>query len=461
MEFSLSEIISLLIRRLKFITICVLLGLLICFINYYYLTNPTYMTHLQMYVNPNETPTSADINELYYAQKVVTTYINFLQTKRFYQMVAADCGLKYTSDQLKNMTTIEDVDGTEIFQITITGNDPKDCFIIAQSIQKVVPELIKSIKNTAVISVVDPAVLPAYPSGPNIMLMTVLGGFVGLLLSVLGIFLWEILDVNVKSQEDLRKKYDIPILGAIPDFKMYRKYRLRIIHSIPILKKYLRTRASKNNINKGISFLVNESYNTLRTSLRFTLRKDVCKKIIISSPSPQDGKSTTSANLAVTLAHSGAKVMLIDCDLRKGSIHQILKLKGSPGLSEALSGMINEKDAIQTTSYENLEVITMGAIPPNPNDLLGSIQMEELIKKIEKLYDYIIIDTSPVNIVSDALSLVKLSDGVIIVVREGVTSHHNIENSISKYNLSQANIIGFVLNGVSMKQSRSMKTKYY
>lgn len=461
MEFSLSEIISLLVKRMKFIVICILAGSLILYVNTRYLTSPIYTTSVQMYVNSNDVTSAADLNELNYAQKIVSTYINFLQTKKFYQMVADECGLNYTPKQLKQMTEIQSVNNTEIFELSVTAKEQKDSYQIAKTMQNVVPRLIRSIKSNSEISVVDPAVLPAAPADAHTLLKTVAGAILGFVAAAIMVFLWEIIDVNVKNQEDLKKKYNIPILGSIPDFRLYRKNLGRLLHSLPLIKKYVKIHVQRSSIDKSANFFVNEAYNALRTNLRFILRKDTCKKLIISSPSPKEGKSTTSANLAITLAHSGAKVILLDCDLRKGTLHNLFQLKSSPGISDVLSGMFSEKDVIQTTDYENLEVLSMGALPPNPNELLSSTQMEELIKKLEKSYDYIIIDSSPVNIVSDILGLVKMADGVVLVVREGITSHNSIENVISKYKLSQANILGFVLNGVYMKQSKKLKSKYY
>jgi capsular exopolysaccharide synthesis family protein len=414
-----------------------------------------------MYVNSNDVSSTADLNELNYAQKIVSTYINFLQTKKFYQMVADECGLNYTPKQLKKMTEIQAVNNTEIFELSVTAEEQQDSYQIAKTMQNVVPRLIKSIKHNSEISVVDPAVYPTSPVDSQTLLNTIVGAIIGFIGAAIFVLLWEIVDVNVKNQEDLKKRYSIPLLGAIPDFRLNHKNLGRLLHSLPLIKKYVKFHVQRGSIDKGANFFVNEAYNALRTNLRFTLRKDTCKKLIISSPSPQEGKSTTSANLAITLAHSGAKVMLMDCDLRKGTLHNLFQLKSSPGISDILSGMFLEKDVIQTTDYENLEVLSMGALPPNPNELLNSIQMEDLIKKLEKNYDYIIIDSSPVNIVSDVLGLVKMADGVVLVVREGITSHNSIENVISKYKLSQANILGFVLNGVYMKQSKKLKSKYY
>ncbi|MDF2544872.1 MAG: hypothetical protein K0S47_4590 [Herbinix sp.] len=128
---------------------------------------------------------------------------------------------------------------------------------------------------------------------------------------------------------------------------------------------------------------------------------------------------------------------------------------------ELLIGLAKEKDVIQNTIYHNLQVITMGKTPPNPAELLTGSQMEELLKVLEKNYDFIIIDSPPVNVVSDALSLTKLVDGVIIVARENITSHPNIAGAISRLEFVDAKIIGFVFNGVSIKKGNKSKSQYY
>jgi capsular exopolysaccharide synthesis family protein len=461
MEFSLMEIITLLMKRFVLIIACTIAGLGISFAVNRYIVHPTYTASVQMYVNTKDTISPANINELNYAQKVVTTYINFLQTNVFYRQVIEECNLNYSADQLKGMTTIQSVNNTEIFRISVTSLYPKDSYKLVETMQKIAPELIKSIKNTAEISVVDPVVLPRTASGPNIKLNSIVGGIVGLLLSVLFTFLWEVIDVNVKDQEDLLKKYQLPILGAIPNYEIHRRKKIDIRNRIPGIRKSKQYKKLEISQNNNAKFIVTEAYNALRTNLRFILRNDGCKKLLISSPIPEDGKSTTSLNVAILTAQTGARVLLMDCDLRKGRLHSFFNIKSAPGISDILSGMSSEKDIIQNTAYEKLQVLTMGAIPPNPTDLIGSVQMEELLKRLEKNYDYIIIDSPPVNVVSDALSLGKMVDGVMIVVREKVTSHPNIQSAIGKYKFADAKVLGFVINGVTLNQGKNSKSKYY
>lgn len=460
MEFTIQDMIALFIKRFVFIAVCTLASLVVFYTSNRFIMKPSYTASIQMYVDPNESTSSGDLTALNYAQKVVTTYIKFLQTKVFYRQVIVESGLNYSIEDLKDMTTIQSVDNTEIFQISVTAYDPMHSFQLVEAMQKIAPELIKGIKDSAKISVVDPVIFPTTASSPNILLNTILGGILGFFLSILVSFLWEILDVKVKNQDDLLKKYQIPILGSIPDFEFHTRNKFsNIKKSLKFLKK--ESEKVENPLPMDSEFFIIEAYKTLRINLRFTLPSEACKKIIISSPVPEDGKSTTSTNLGITIAQTGARVLLIDCDLRKGRLHSFFHIKNRPGVSDVLSGMTSLKNVVQKTKYNNLFVMSLGSLAPNPTELLAGVQMEELIKSLEQEYDYIIIDTPPVNVVSDSLSLVKLVNGVVIVVRERSTSHPNIVSAIDKFRFAEATILGFVINGVAINQGNKSKSHYY
>lgn len=462
MEFSLKEILQILIKRFVLITICTFAGACIFFGISKYVIKPSYQSFVKMYVSASqsEVTSSADLNELNYAQKVVTTYISFLQTNVFYNEVLNDCKLNYTKEQIMSMTTIESVNDTEIFKINITSTNPNDAYKIIQSMQNIAPILISSIKPDAVISVVDPGFLPKKPYSPNVMKNTLTGGLFGFVLSVMLSLLIEILDIKVKSSEDVEKKYQVPILGEIPDFDSNKTIRIKMLQRL--FDKDKKLLKSETILNKNSQFMITEAYKMCRSNLNFTLRFDGCKKIAVTSATPQEGKSTTVANIGISIAQTGAKVLLMDCDLRKGTLHRLFNIKMRPGVSDALSGLNDAQSVICKTAYENLFVIPIGTVPPNPSELLSSVQMEELLMKLNNQYDYIIIDTPPVKVVSDALNLVKMVDGLLLVVRESTTTHPNISAVLTKLGFLKANVLGFVLNGMSMNSKEKSKyQKYY
>ncbi len=218
--------------------------------------------------------------------------------------------------------------------------------------------------------------------------------------------------------------------------------------------------ADKENIlQSGMRFDIIEAYKAARTNIIYSLVEDGSKIICVTSSSPEEGKSTSCINLAVTFAQTGAKVLLIDGDLRKPRIHWYLKLHSKPGLTNVLGGFSLVTDAIQTTSYENLHVLTCGHIPPNPTELLASSNMGTLLNMLKASYDYIFVDTPPINTVTDAAVLSKLVSGTILVVRQGITTLDDVGASLKKLKLVNAKILGFLLNDVSQK-SKYYKHKY-
>ncbi len=459
MDFSLKGIVSLLLKRSIIIVLCTLLGMGLFYGINKSVSQPVYTASAKLYVYTKMTSQSADISELYYAQKAVNTYINILRTNVFYNQVIEKAGVSFTPGALNACTTIKVVDNTEIFEISVTTGSAYDSYKLAAAMQDVAPSYIKNIKSTAEISIVDPVVFNSIPVVPNLLNFALLGAFLGCFLSVGIVLLAEFMDSSVKTEDELAKHYQLPILGAIPNYHTAMKGKRNMLTQF--IPNYGKSSDSneENLISEDSKFMIIEAYKALRTNLRYILRNDGCKKIIVNSPLPEDGKSTTCTNLGITIVQTGARVLLMDCDLRKGRLHHYFNLKNTPGVTDVLSGVINEKDALQATEYENLYIMSMGSLPPNPTELLGSTQMEELVKRLEKNFDYIIFDTPPVNVVSDVLSLINLVDGIVIVVRESKTTYPNLTKAITKYEFIDQKILGVVFNATTQYQGK--KSKYY
>lgn len=217
-----------------------------------------------------------------------------------------------------------------------------------------------------------------------------------------------------------------------------------------------KTETQKNpsiiNITNTSNFRLVESYKALRTNIMFSLpiKEDVrSRKILFTSAGPGEGKTTTTVNLAVTLSETETKVLLIDADMRKPTVHKYFNIESRVGLSNLLSGMNTKKECIQQIEgMPNLSVITSGILPPNPSELLGSSAMINMLSEFESEYDYIIIDTPPVNVVADALAIVKKVDGVAFVVSQGKSTYPDVSRAIETLRFANANIIGAVMNRV-------------
>ena len=202
-----------------------------------------------------------------------------------------------------------------------------------------------------------------------------------------------------------------------------------------------------------------EAYRSLRTSIKFSSVDKPRKTIVVTSSIPGEGKSTISGNLAITLSQSGARVLLIDCDLRKPSIHKKFRVVNDLGLTDILVDKCSLKDVIKKID-EYLFMITAGTIPPNPSEIVGSNSMEDLIKELSLSFDYIVMDTPPVIPVTDPLLLAAKSDATIIVVRARKTKEKIIRQAYDELIKVNSNIIGSILNDSETKTNNSYYEYY-
>ena len=221
--------------------------------------------------------------------------------------------------------------------------------------------------------------------------------------------------------------------------------------------------ASKKTLHKNLTFTATEQYKLLRTNLTFTIPDNIkCPIIGVTSSMRGEGKSTTAINLAYVLAESGKKVLLIDGDLRIPSVAKKMGIKSSPGLTDLLMGFESQQmSSFKTGILENWYVIPSGDLPPNPSELLGSRRMESILRIMSEKFDYIIVDLPPVNIVSDALAISNLITGMVIVIREDYTEKKELEACFRLLKLSNANILGCVLNEAENSGGTRGKYKRY
>lgn len=223
-------------------------------------------------------------------------------------------------------------------------------------------------------------------------------------------------------------------------------------------------------LGKYSSFAAVEAYKAARTNLLFTRKGTGCQKIAVTSSFEAEGKSVNCINMAITLAQNGLRVLIIDCDMRRPVVNKTFGFPESDGLSELLASLVGletlftEKSPIHPTWQDNLSVLSAGHTPPNPAELLASPLFERLLAELEPHFDYILIDTPPINVVTDALVLTQLVDGFVLVIRAGNTPMEGLRGSVSRLEQVGASIIGFLLNDVEAKssyQKYNYKSKRY
>lgn len=216
---------------------------------------------------------------------------------------------------------------------------------------------------------------------------------------------------------------------------------------------------SQESRNK-VPFSVVEAYKNLRIHLLSIMEKSDSKVVAVSSANASEGKSTTTINLAITLSQLNKKVILIDADSRRATIHQKLKLENGKGCLDIINGDIELKDAI--ISYNQyLDIITAGSVFNNPTELYCSNSFERMITELRNMYDYVIFDTPPVNLVSDALVISQKCDGLVFVVRTGITTYDTFKNALISTNQLGINVLGAIMNGVGAETNKYLKYGFY
>lgn len=226
-------------------------------------------------------------------------------------------------------------------------------------------------------------------------------------------------------------------------------------------KKANKPDVRRETISDKSKFAIVESYKAARTNIMFSLSADDDKIFAITSYSKGEGKSTVSANLAISFSKMEKKVLLVDCDLRRPNIHNIFKIENTVGLSNIIGKMTDFEETIHRDVLTNLDIITSGTIPPNPSEILCSARFVNLVKKLYEEYDYIIFDTPPVGVVSDALLLKDLVAGFVVVIRERSTTHGDIQNLLESAKLADSKLLGFIKVGCISSKRRSKRGYYY
>lgn len=214
-----------------------------------------------------------------------------------------------------------------------------------------------------------------------------------------------------------------------------------------------------SQVSKKVPFAVSEAYKNIRTNLISQLNKQNSKIAVISSPNASEGKSTTSINVAISLSQINKKVLLIDADLHRPSIHNKIKSKNDDGLLNVLNGVSVFSEAV-THYNSNLDVLKTGPIPQNASEIFSVGSFDELLEEAKEKYDYIILDTPPVNLLSDTLVIAQKCGGIVFVIRSGVTTYDAFKRAVTSAKQLDINILGVILNGTDLSKNGYRK-KYY
>lgn len=444
-ELDIKQIFILLKHHIwKIIIISILLGIFGYMISSYVLTEK-YESSAIMYISSNKN--SSVYEELTYSEynlniKLVNSYSELCKTNRILSKVLEETDLDISLKALSNMISVNSLNDTEIIQIVVKNTDPEVATIVANAVAEVFTREIPDIIKMDNVQIIDYATMPNKPVEPNIMRNTLIAIFCGMFLSVLVIFVIEYLDVSIKERKQLEEILDMPVFGVIP--------RANFNDSI--------NKSKKNGVS---SFVIKEAFVRLASNIGF-LNVDNTKSICIAVTSSikGEGKSTIVSNLAIALAQSNKKVLLLDADMRRPIVHKLFRLTNRSGLSSALSSDEPWKKYVLTTQFEKLDVIVAGMQPPNPTMLLSTHKMMQMVEETKELYDYILIDTPPILMVPDVLGLCSNVDHILLVARYKRTTISDINRVKEDFAQIKAPLTGAILNDYASESGNDSYANY-
>jgi capsular exopolysaccharide synthesis family protein len=411
------------------------------------LATPQYESRARVFVSsPGDTGNTEDryVSTLF-VQARVKSYSNMATSRDLMQRVILRMGLKMGPTELASRVTSSVEDGTVLIDIVVDDPGSDQAQRIAQTVTEELADFIDRLetprgesRSLVKATVVDSASAPGNPVFPKTRVNMAIAALLGLVVGLGVALLREILDTTVKTREDVEKVVDAPVMvifGYDPD----------------VPKRPLLTTLDSHAPRV-------EAFRMLRTNLQYLDLDNEPHSLLITSAMAGEGKTSTSVNLAIAVAQTGKRVVLVDGDLRRPGVASMLNLEGSVGLTTALVGRSTLEESIQVHSASSIHVLTSGPIPPNPTEILQARATRDLLARLESLYDLVIIDAPPLLPVADAAVLARETSGVIMVVRHGKTGRDHLQQAAARLTAVGGRLFGVVLN---MAPRRMMKDKDY
>ncbi len=485
-----------------FILVTVLAGVIVFLVSSN--MTPVYQASATMLVNQAPSTSSSEYVSILTSQRLVQTYAQMIVKQPVLNGVIDTLHLNISPGRLKRMVSVMPIEDTQLIEIKVEHTNPRTAADIANAIvvvfskqneeyqtsryadlkenlSKQLDDLGKAIEkdslamqslsdskedqaersrletslaqnrqlyatllktfeqvrlseteSTSNVVFAEAASLPVVPIKPKIMQNTLLASIIGLFLAVGIVLLLEAMDDTVKGPIDVEKNLRLPILG--------------IIMRMPRMDGMITASEPRSPIS--------EAFRSLRTNIQFASVDTPIRKMLVTSATPRDGKTTVVTNLAMVLAQGGKRVTLVDADLRKPKVHQVMKLSNNKGLTSLFVHPEIDVQSVLQNLTKGLAVVTSGSLPPNPAELLGSGKMDKIINKLLVKSEIVLLDTPPVFAVTDAAVLSRYVDGVLLVVKPGFTKIAVARHTVEQLRRVGANILGVVLNDVEVRSSR-------
>ncbi|MFQ6484502.1 polysaccharide biosynthesis tyrosine autokinase [Brachybacterium epidermidis] len=398
------------------------------------LQTPTYQAKNRMFVQTQAGGSVTELNSgVTFARQQITSYADLATTPLVLEPVIEELGLDSSPQGLASQISTSVPPETLILEITASSEDPGQAAEIAnataESLRQTVSELETDGDTSSVeLTVIAPAITPSSPASPSLPRNLAVGLVLALMAGVATAIIRDLLDNRVRRPEDIEKTFERPVIAKIPSS--------RDTKHLPLIAA------------RHPQSLQAEAYRDLRTNLQFMGLAEGQRGVLITSSLPGEGKSSSAINLAHVIAQSGARVLLIDADLRRPSIHQYLSLEGNAGLTTVLIGEAELDELVQPLETEGLDVLTSGPIPPNPSEMVGSEKMEQLLATAMAQYDFVVVDAPPLLAVTDAVVLSHHVGGALVVARSEAVKKQQLAQALQKLESAGGRTLGVILNRV-------------
>lgn len=403
---------------------------------YSFTQTPQYRTSTQLYVSVrSEGAATGDLVQgTTFARQIVASYVEVVPTALVLEPVIDELGLDMSVGELAGKVSAEAPLNTVNLTITVTDTDPERAADIADATAASLTNAVQTTlerpateggASPVQLTTVQPAVVPTVPVSPNTTLNIVLGLLLGLAAGIGVAVLRSVLDTRVRTLHDVEQLSSAPLLGGIA-FDPDAPKRPLIVHADP--------RSPRS-----------ESFRALRTNLQFLNVEDGPRIFVVTSSGPGEGKSTTTTNLAIALAETGARVALVDGDLRKPRVADYMGIEGGVGLTNVLIGRVELADALQKWGRGQLFVLPSGPVPPNPAEMLGSSAMDGVLAALGEHFDYVLIDAPPLLLVTDAAVLAKKSRGAIMVAASGRVKKQDVLGALRTLETAGGQLLGLIV----------------
>lgn len=409
-------------------------------------STPLYQASAQMFVSMASDGSDSAYTGALFAQQRVKSYTAIVDSPGVLEPVIDSLELRTTPSLLAGRVTATAPPNTVLINVSVTDADPEQAALIANAVSDSFAKEITRLETPAgggsapvKPSVTKPAVAPLAPVSPRTNLNLALGALLGLLLGVGIAVLRHVLDTSVTSTEELTEAAGATLLGTVG---------------------YDSQAKSRPLVALDHTSVRSEAFRSIRTNLQYVNVDNPPRTVVMTSALPGEGKSTTTANLAITLAQAGARVLLVEADLRRPRVAEYLGVDGSVGLTDVLIGRRTFQEVLVSWNRGLLDVLPSGAIPPNPSELLGSHLMGTLLDELVTHYQIVLIDAPPLLPVTDAAVLTKLADGAILIARHGTTTREQVGMAADSITQVGGRLLGVVLNFMPMRSRRGRYGAY-